>query len=64
MAKKASQAIADGLEDAIAYSQGEKACGRAHKVKARDINVVAPRDQRAPLRSLGVAIPTRGCRRP
>ena len=45
MAKKAFQAIADGLEDAIAFSRGEKARGRAHKVKARDINVVATREK-------------------
>jgi putative transcriptional regulator len=45
MAKKAFQAIADGLEDAIAFSRGEKARGRAHKVKARDISVVATREK-------------------
>ena len=45
MAKKAFQAIADGLEDAIAFSRGEKARGRAHKVKARDVNVVATREK-------------------
>ncbi len=45
MARKAFQAIAEGLEDAIAFTRGEKARGRAHKVRARDIDVAATREK-------------------
>jgi len=45
MGRKAFQAIAEGLEDAIAFTRGEKTRGRAHKVRARDINVVAMREK-------------------
>ena len=34
MTKKAFQAIAEGLEDAIAVSKGSKARGRVRKVRA------------------------------
>ncbi len=34
MSKKAFQAIAEGLEDAIAFSKGAKTRGRVRKVRA------------------------------
>jgi putative transcriptional regulator len=45
MGRKAFQAIAEGLEDAIAFTQGEKARGHVHRVRARDVDVVATRER-------------------
>jgi putative transcriptional regulator len=45
MGRRAFQAIAEGLEDAIAFSQGEKARGHVHRVRARDVDVVATRER-------------------
>jgi putative transcriptional regulator len=39
------QAIAEGLEDAIAFTQGEKARGHVHRVRARDVDVVGTRER-------------------
>jgi putative transcriptional regulator len=43
MSKKAFQAIAEGLEDAIAFSKGAKTRGRVRKVRASDVDVAATR---------------------
>ena len=43
MSKKAFQAIAEGLEDAIAFSKGSQARGRVRKVRASDVDVAATR---------------------
>jgi putative transcriptional regulator len=43
MSKKAFQAIAEGLEDAIAFSKGAKTRGRVHKVRASDLEDAATR---------------------
>ena len=45
MGRKAFQAIAEGLEDAIAFTQGEKARGHVHRVRARDVDVVGTRER-------------------
>jgi len=45
MGRKAFQAIAEGLEDAIAFTRGEKARGHVHRVRARDVDVVATRER-------------------
>jgi putative transcriptional regulator len=45
MGRKAFQAIAEGLEDALAFTRGEKARGHAHRVRARDVDVVATRER-------------------
>ena len=39
MSRKAFQAIAEGLEDAIAFSKGAKTRGRVRKVRAGDVDV-------------------------
>jgi putative transcriptional regulator len=43
MSRKAFQAIAEGLEDAIAFSKGAKTRGRVRKVRANDVDVAATR---------------------
>jgi putative transcriptional regulator len=43
MSKKAFQAIAEGLEDAIAFSRGSKTRGRVRKVRGSDVDVAATR---------------------
>jgi len=43
MSKKAFEAIAAGLKDAIALGKGAKARGRAHKVRMRDVKVADTR---------------------
>jgi len=43
--QEAFQAIAEGLEDALAFTRGEKARGHAHRVRARDVDVVATRER-------------------
>ena len=43
MTKKAFNAIRDGLEDAIAFAEGDKAKGRARKVKIAQVDVAALR---------------------
>jgi hypothetical protein len=43
MSKKAFQAIAEGLEDAIVFSKGSKARDRVRKVRASDVDVAATR---------------------
>ena len=43
MGRKAFQAITEGLEDAIAFTKGDKLRGRARKVRAREVDVVAVR---------------------
>ena len=45
MGRRAFQAIAEGIEDAIAFTQGEKARGHVHRVRARDVDVVATRER-------------------
>ena len=45
MGKKAFDAIADGLRDAIAQAKGDKARGRVHRVRVPDVNVGAMRDK-------------------
>ena len=45
MGRKAFQAIAEGLEDAIAFTQGEKTRGHVHRVRARDVDVVGTRER-------------------
>jgi putative transcriptional regulator len=45
MSKKAFQAIAEGLEDAIAFSKGAKTRGRVSKVRASDVDVAATREK-------------------
>ena len=45
MGRKAFQAIAEGLEDAIAFTQGEKARGHVHRVRARDVDVAGTRER-------------------
>ncbi len=39
MASKAFKAIAEGLGDAIAYAKGDKARGKAHRVRIQDVDV-------------------------
>ena len=43
MSKKAFQTIAEGLEDAIAFSKGSQARGRVREVRASDVEVAATR---------------------
>ncbi len=43
MTKKAFNAIREGLEDAIAFAEGDKAKGRARKVKIAQVDVAALR---------------------
>jgi putative transcriptional regulator len=43
MSRKAFQAIAEGLEDAIAFSKGAKTRGRVRKVRAGDVDVATTR---------------------
>jgi len=43
MAKKAFDAIMDGLTDALAYSEGDKRRGKAHKVRIPSVDVAAAR---------------------
>jgi putative transcriptional regulator len=43
MTKKAFNAIREGLEDAIAFAEGDKAKGRARKVKIVQVDVAALR---------------------
>ena len=39
MSKKAYNAIREGLEDAIAYAEGDKSRGKARRVKIEDVDV-------------------------
>ncbi len=39
MSKKAYSAIREGLEDAIAYAEGDKSRGKARRVKIEDVDV-------------------------
>jgi len=43
MSKKAFDAIKDGLEDAIAFTKGDKSKGRARKLKIEQVDVAALR---------------------
>lgn len=43
MAKKAFDKIMAGLEDAVAYADGDRTRGAAHKVKVRDVDVAGLR---------------------
>ena len=43
MGKKAFEAIAEGLRDAIAHSKGDKTKGRTHRVRVPDVDVGAMR---------------------
>jgi putative transcriptional regulator len=45
MSNKVFQAIAEGLEDAIAFSKGSKTRGRVRKVRASDVDVAATREK-------------------
>jgi putative transcriptional regulator len=45
MSKKAFQLIAAGLEDAIAYSKGDKARGHGKKIRKSDVDVAALREK-------------------
>jgi len=43
MAKKAFDKIMAGLEDAVAYSEGDRSKGGAHRVTVRDVDVAVLR---------------------
>ena len=43
MAKKAFDKIMAGLEDAVAYAEGDRSKGVAHKVMVRDVDVASLR---------------------
>ena len=43
MARKAFDKIIAGMEDALAYAQGDLARGTVHKVEVREVNVAALR---------------------
>jgi putative transcriptional regulator len=43
MSKKAYNAIREGLEDAIAFAEGDKSRGKARRVKIEDVDVAALR---------------------
>ena len=43
MGKKAFDAIAAGLRDALAHARGDGARGRPHRVRVRDVNVTIVR---------------------
>lgn len=39
MSKRVYNEIMEGLQEAIAYSRGEKTAAKAHRVKVREVNV-------------------------
>ena len=43
MAKKAFEKIMSGLDDALAYAEGDRSKGVTHKVKIRDVDVASLR---------------------